>query len=45
MAGSALTPVESDDETMLGEVEDRTANSAFVEIGVTWLKRSSGYGD
>jgi hypothetical protein len=45
MAGTALTPVEASDEFLLGEVEDKTESSPFIEVGVTGLRRSAGYVD
>jgi hypothetical protein len=43
--GSSLSPVEASDDFMLGEVRDATAASPFIELGVTGLKRASGYVD
>ena len=43
MAGSALTPVEMSDDILLGEVEEK--GSPFIELGITGLKRNSGYVD
>jgi hypothetical protein len=45
MAGTPRTPVEASDDFLMGEVEDRTNRSPFVEIGVTGLRRAAGYVD
>ncbi|HEY5787156.1 MAG TPA: hypothetical protein VIT65_20510 [Microlunatus sp.] len=45
MPGSSLSPVEASDDFMMGEVRDLTNVSPFIELGVTGLKRASGYVD
>lgn len=45
MAGDILTPMESSDLTLMGEVEDVQESNPFIDLGSTGLKRTGGYLD